>query len=444
MASPLDDLPPPGAVANPLDALPPPTIQAPAPYSPVEGNSFLENAAIGAGAKYTDLYQGLRQRLGLATPEEVAEKRATDAPIGQTWGGTLGGMAALAPVMFAPGINAGVGAAALTGGALGALQPTTGNESALLNTGLNAGLGAAGQFGGNVLGNWLKNRAAAPFLGWSQSSGNRAVASGVGSSAARLDQPALRDANADLGAVFSAARSPNVTATFDSGTAQAVTQASAKLNPSSAQAFGSNPAVTDLMSHLRNGSATAEQLGSISSDLGSSARAQMTTQMGDRALGKALFGLKEHVDDVVGSTITDPNLANAYQAARPQWRLFSTLESRPALLNSATGDVNLTALGKYLQRTDKAGYTRGGNTSAAYNAARWGQETGLPKGAPPFDIGSNLGISWMAYHAMNNPVTGAIGGVVSRAGAPAAPLLPGGLAGLAVGAEPIALSYLEQ
>jgi hypothetical protein len=190
--------------------------------------------------------------------------------------------------------------------------------------------------------------------------------------------------------------------------------------------------------------ANGQQLGTIASNLGREASAQMTSKMGDRQLGLALFKLKDHVDNLVGSTIADPGLSTRYASALPQYRVFSQLTSRPSLLNSATGDVNFSNYGKFLQRADRQGYTFGGNQSPLYNAARAGQATGLGKGAPPFNLSGDLGLNWLAYRALNNPVSNAFGGVVSRTLAPVQPFIAPGLQGLGVASTQTLVPYLTQ
>jgi hypothetical protein len=469
--SPLDDLPPPGAGGNPLDALPPPASQFdPSEYDPTSaayqakygatsGNSFLQNATIGAGKFYTDaglatrqMYANLRDRINgptlgqsrsSALEQEAAEKRAIDAPVMGTWGGKVGQFAALAPVLAVPGVNSYGGAAAL-GAATGALQPTAAGESRLLNTGIGTGTNLLGQAGGNLLGNWLKARAAAPFMGWSQKTGNKIAAQAVGSDAARLDQPALADVSTRFKGIFDEARSPDAFTSLGQKTTQAVDKAASDLNASSAQAFGANSDVTDLLAHTENGMANGQQLGTIASNLGREASAQMTSKMGDRQLGLALFKLKDHVDNLVGSTIADPGLSTRYASALPQYRVFSQLTSRPSLLNSATGDVNFSNYGKFLQRADRQGYTFGGNQSPLYNAARAGQATGLGKGAPPLNLAGDLGLNWLAYRALNNPVSSAVGGVASRTLAPVQPFISPGLQGLGIASTQTLVPYLTQ
>lgn len=132
-------------------------------YSPTEGNTFLQNLAIGTGKGLTDLYTGGKQVLGLASAEDVARKRAIDAAIMETGGGQIGNVvgqvAGLAPAMLIPGVNTYAGAAVLGAGA-GALQPTIKDESRLLNTSLGAVGGVAGQKLGNVVGQKIGQKVA--------------------------------------------------------------------------------------------------------------------------------------------------------------------------------------------------------------------------------------------------------------------------------------------
>jgi len=419
--------------------------EAQAAYSPVAGNSFLKNAVLGIGKLYTDTYLGARQIYGQATGnplyQQAVDKRALDAPLQGTWGGKVGQLAGALPLAAIPGANTYAGAA-LMGGGLGALTPVTQDESRLLNTGVGAGIGVASKAAGDAISNWLTNRAAQPFLGWNQRTGNAAAAQAVGSDAPRLDQAAIAAANERFGQIFQAARNPDVEVSLERPTAQAIAEAANGLNQSSKAAFESQPEVGNLLAGLREGTLNAEQLGSISSNLGKEASGQMSSRMGDRQLGQALFSLKNHVDELIGQSITDPELKATYQAALPQYRAFSTLTSRPTILNSSTGDVNLRNLGNYLQRYDKPGYLRGGNTSDLYQAARFGQSSGLGSRPPPPILQP---FKWAAYHAVNNPVVGVIGGSVSRAGAPFAPAIQTGLPALATAGVPVSLStYFEE
>lgn len=136
----------------------------PAP-DPTEGNSFLQNLAIGGGKMMTDLAQGAGQRLrggierlggkgvadsmSLPTEADVLEKRKTDEAIMKTGGGKTGAfLAAAVPAAaaaFFPG-GQGLAGSVLAGGILGAMEPTAGDESAMKNAAMVAA-GGAGGFG---------------------------------------------------------------------------------------------------------------------------------------------------------------------------------------------------------------------------------------------------------------------------------------------------------
>lgn len=143
--------------------------------SPTDGNSFLDNLLIGAGKGMTDIGLGIKQRLDegadylernlggkainaalgmknasdikLETQAAVDEKRKVDAPIMATGGGKVGniiGVAAPAALTaFIPGAQTLVGSA-LTGAALGAVEPTIEGESVARNAAGGAAGGVAG------------------------------------------------------------------------------------------------------------------------------------------------------------------------------------------------------------------------------------------------------------------------------------------------------------
>lgn len=435
--------------------------EALAAQSPVSGNGFFDNSRIGVGKFYTDAMLGARQMYAQAADaispqqqnlsglisgqspsryaplqQEAVDKRAMDAPVQGTWGGKFGEFAGALPLAFVPGANTWAGAGAV-GAATGALQPTVAGESRAVNSAAGAAVGAGANIAGNAFSKWLTNRAAQPFMGWNQKTANAAAADAVGSGAKALDQPAIADTSDRLGQVFQQARSPNVSVQIPQQTSQVISGAEGALNQSSKAAFWGDPQINDLMTHLQNGTANAQELGTISSRLGNEAASQMASKAGDRSLGKALFAVQEHVDDLVGQSITDPELKAAYDAARPQYRMFMAMAKRPTILNSSTGDVNMRNLGNYLQKADFSGFAKGENTSDIYNAARFGQATGLGSRPPPPILQP---IKWAGFHAVNNPVVGAAAGAVSRLGAPVAPALPYGLQGLGYGLVP----YLEQ
>lgn len=116
-------------------------------FDPNKDYHWLERIGMSGAAGLADIYQGAKQRLGYATPEETEEKRRIDEKLtGATWGGKFyKGLANTSPYLLLgliPGMQ-GIAGGALLGGAAGALTPTGEGESAVLNTALGAGLGAA-------------------------------------------------------------------------------------------------------------------------------------------------------------------------------------------------------------------------------------------------------------------------------------------------------------
>lgn len=126
------------------------------PADPTEGMSGTQKFFAGMGKGMTDLGQGLGERLGMVSPQEVAESRRLDAPLVNTGAGKAGDIAgqiaSTVPLMAIPGAASIRGSMAVSG-ALGALQPTVEGESATKNTLTHAALGGAAQFGLGKLAN---------------------------------------------------------------------------------------------------------------------------------------------------------------------------------------------------------------------------------------------------------------------------------------------------
>lgn len=158
--------------------------------NPTSGMSTYDKVAAGAGKAVVDLGRGagqlLRQgieamtptklsdlivgkkrsfadTLGLPTQADIDEARSLDAPLMRTTAGKVGNfagnVAAAVPTMFIPGANTYMGAT-MVGAGMGALQPTSGNESRLMNTALGGAAGVAGQFVGNKAANAVATRLA--------------------------------------------------------------------------------------------------------------------------------------------------------------------------------------------------------------------------------------------------------------------------------------------
>jgi hypothetical protein len=132
---------------------------------PTAGMSGLEKAAAGAGKFVSDTALGgkqlLNQVLGTGDREalnaEAAESRRLDKPLMDTGAGKAGYIAPALATALIPGANSVAGAAAV-GASMGALQPTTEDESRLKNTAVSATLGAAGQKIGEKATGWIARK----------------------------------------------------------------------------------------------------------------------------------------------------------------------------------------------------------------------------------------------------------------------------------------------
>lgn len=129
-------------------------------YGPTRGTA--SNFMAGWGQRLASMGRGIRQLAGDVTEQEVADARALDAPLMSTTAGQVGsfvgGAATTAPLFAVPGINT-VAGAALSGAALGAIEPTVSDEERGLNIAVGAAAGAAGQKLGNIAQRKLLERA---------------------------------------------------------------------------------------------------------------------------------------------------------------------------------------------------------------------------------------------------------------------------------------------
>lgn len=133
-----------------------------------------------------------------------------------------------------------------------------------------------------------------------------------------------------------------------------------------------HPLVSQLYRQAQDGTISARQLLDTSSKLGKAARAQMTGASGDRALGQALFEVKDLADDLIAGGLNG-RTQRLFDQARNNYRNLMLIESRIGVVNPANGNVSGGTLANVLQQKDKAGYLLGHNTSPMYDAARLAQ-----------------------------------------------------------------------
>lgn len=148
------------------------------PINPTDDMSGLETFAAGMGKKMTDWGRSIGQMTGLTDQASIDEARRLDAPLMETTGGQFGSIAADLGAAFIPGAGTAKGAA-LLGGAMGALQPTSGDESRLQNIGTSAALAWGLQGAAGKLSSMIKAKAAAgPLEATQNATRDAAIAAG--------------------------------------------------------------------------------------------------------------------------------------------------------------------------------------------------------------------------------------------------------------------------
>jgi hypothetical protein len=136
--------------------------------------------------------------------------------------------------------------------------------------------------------------------------------------------------------------------------------------------FSNNKLIGTLIGHAENGGASGKQLQALTSKLGKAAYREMTSSSGDRELGMGLYQMKDYVDDLLQSGMSEAR-SKAFGEARKQYRNLMLLTSRVGIINPSTGNVSGASLANLLQQKDKLGFLRGRNQTGMYNAARFAQ-----------------------------------------------------------------------
>jgi len=209
---------------------------------------------------------------------------------------------------------------------------------------------------------------------------NRTAADSIGENSKVVDANTLGEAADRMGNVFNSVRSGEQSLPIDAPKIQAFLQQldadTTGLLPGGASVLD-HPLVrtfTGLATPNDEGAATAtaKQLGSLSSKLSRASYKEMTGQSGDRDLGLALGQLKDHVDDLLESNLTGEG-KEAYAKARGEYRNLMHLVSRGNVVNPSSGNVNGVALAARLQKADRPGFLYGKNQSPLYQVARFAQ-----------------------------------------------------------------------
>lgn len=200
---------------------------------------------------------------------------------------------------------------------------------------------------------------------------NRAAARAIGETGNSVDSAVLDRAAQRIGAVFEDA-GDDAARTIDPGEFLQTYQTIQNDVRGLVRGFDREPLVQDLVDHAAHGTATGQQLQSLTSKLGKAAYKNMTTPSGDRDLGMALYQVKDYVDDLLQQGMSDVR-RRTFQQARTQYRNLMLLTSRTSVVNPSTGNVAGRSLANVLQLKDRAGFTYGRNTTDMYDAARAAQ-----------------------------------------------------------------------
>lgn len=201
---------------------------------------------------------------------------------------------------------------------------------------------------------------------------NRATAQAIGVDSAELSNPVLAQAQRQISSVYQQVASPQVKK-VDGNTIQTGIEIVDKaFEGLTTQPFKNNLFVQQLQNIAAKGEASGNELQALSSKIGKRAKNEMTTAMGDRELGSALFQVKEMVDDALAQGLSREQQA-AFQAARANYRNLMTIRSTQGVVNPSTGNVSGLNLASALTRKDPQGFVFGSNQTPMYEAARFAQ-----------------------------------------------------------------------
>lgn len=201
---------------------------------------------------------------------------------------------------------------------------------------------------------------------------NRATAQAIGVNADELSNPVLAKAQTNISGVYDRVSSPEVRPVNRDTLLNGIDLIDNAFEGLTTQPLKNNIFVKQLQDFAIKGEASGNQLNTLSSKIGKRAKNEMTTAMGDRELGNALFQVKEMVDDALAQTLSQADRA-AFQAARNNYRNLMTIRSTQGTVNPSSGNVSGLNLASALTRKDPQGFVFGKNQTPMYEAARFAQ-----------------------------------------------------------------------
>jgi len=201
---------------------------------------------------------------------------------------------------------------------------------------------------------------------------NRATAQAIGVNSDELSNPVLAQAQRQISDVYKKVATPDVRKVDGMTFMNNIDLIDNAFEGLTTQPLKTNILVKQLQDLALKGEASGVQLQNLSSTIGKRAKNEMTTAMGDRELGSALFQLKEMVDDALSAGLSKAE-QEAFATARNNYRNLMTIRTASGVVNPSSGNVSGLNLASALTRKDPQGFVFGSNQTPMYEAARFAQ-----------------------------------------------------------------------
>jgi len=201
---------------------------------------------------------------------------------------------------------------------------------------------------------------------------NRATAQAIGVNSDELSNPVLAQAQRQISDVYKKVATPDVRKVEGMTFMNNIDLVDNAFEGLTTQPLKTNVLVKQLQDLAMKGEASGVQLQNLSSKIGKRAKNEMTTAMGDRELGSALFQLKEMVDDALSAGLSKAE-QEAFATARNNYRNLMTIRTASGVVNPSSGNVSGLNLASALTRKDPQGFVFGSNQTPMYEAARFAQ-----------------------------------------------------------------------
>lgn len=201
---------------------------------------------------------------------------------------------------------------------------------------------------------------------------NRATAQAIGVNSDELSNPVLAQAQRQISDVYKKVATPDIRKVDGMTFMNNIDLIDNAFEGLTTQPLKTNILVKQLQDLALKGEASGVQLQNLSSKIGKRAKNEMTTAMGDRELGSALFQLKEMVDDALSAGLSKAE-QEAFATARNNYRNLMTIRTASGVVNPSSGNVSGLNLASALTRKDPQGFVFGSNQTPMYEAARFAQ-----------------------------------------------------------------------